>query len=347
MPGFESIIDQPQPVRLLQALLKKAAIPHALLFTGIDGVGKRTTALCFAMACRCLAEPMGDHTQGIAPRKETINRGWPCGQCRACRRIAAGNHPDVIQVQPKGAFIRIDEIRALCAQLALKPFEPGRRVVIISDAQAMNPEAGNALLKMLEEPPEQTILILTAQQPSDLLPTIVSRCQQIRFQPISKQGLVQLLMEKQGIAADKAEILAMLASGSYAKARKMAKGDWVAKRGWLIQAIGLDAPPGQGPKAMLPSLGYAEKLAKNRSELDDSLEILQTWLRDLAIYKVAPERIVNQDLRHQIESMAPGLDRKALLSSLGAVQTARQALGTNVNIRLTLEVMSLRLAGWL
>jgi len=187
--GFESIIGQDRPIRILTAFLHKGTIPHALLFTGIEGVGKERAAVALAMAFNCAENRSGSDAAGVDLRRSDhadANRPFtikPCGICKSCRKIDSDNHPDIIRLKPSGPFIKIDQIRALCQTLAMKPYEAGMRVVIISEAQAMNPAAGNALLKMLEEPPARTILILVAAHPSDLLPTIVSRCQHIRFNP--------------------------------------------------------------------------------------------------------------------------------------------------------------------
>ena len=187
MPGFESIIGQDRPIRILTTFLQNGTVPHALLFTGIEGVGKQSAAVTFAMACNCTGDfsenkfewrdnrTADDHS--TADPRHITN---PCGNCKPCRKIESKNHPDIIRIKPSGVFIKIDQIRALCQTLAMKPYEAGIRVVLISDAQAMNPAAGNALLKVLEEPPTGTILILVANHTADLLPTIVSRCRHIR-----------------------------------------------------------------------------------------------------------------------------------------------------------------------
>ena len=169
MPGFESIIDQERPIRILTALLYHGTLPHALLFTGIAGVGKKAAAIELARACNCVKRNSGG-TPKLKKNRE--NRGnctndlnlsiGPCGRCKSCRKIRAGNHPDIIQVKPAGPYIKIAQVRALCNTLAMKPYEAKTRVVIIYDAQTMNPAAGNALLKILEEPPQRTILILIA-----------------------------------------------------------------------------------------------------------------------------------------------------------------------------------------
>ena len=142
MPGFGSIIDQKQPIQILTTLIKKGTIPHALLFTGIEGVGKLAAAMTFAMACNC--------TTQLYNQKKSEDISGPCDQCRSCKKIRSGNHPDIIHIKPSGHYIKIAQIRSLCQTLAMKPYEARLRVVIISDSQAMNPQAGNALLKFCQ-----------------------------------------------------------------------------------------------------------------------------------------------------------------------------------------------------
>ncbi len=193
---------QPKAYKQLSTILQKGNIPHALLFSGIEGVGKQTAAMMFAMVCNCQQLPVDSDQSGPG---NWLMAADNC-TCKSCKKIESGNHPDIHMVEPSGSFIRIDQIRSLCHALAMKPYEARMRVVIISNAQAMNPEASNALLKALEEPPDRTILIITAIQLSDILPTIVSRCQHIRFSPIPQKKLEAFLIEKQGVGPDDATI---------------------------------------------------------------------------------------------------------------------------------------------
>ena len=330
--GFESIIDQHKPIRLLTAFLQKGTTPHALLFTGIEGVGKRMTALTFAMACNCMNAKQGTQHQDTASN--------PCLHCRSCRKIKSGSHPDIIFIKPSGPFIRINQIRSLCHTLGMKPYEARQRVVIISEAQAMNPEAGNALLKVLEEPPERTLLILTALQTSDLLPTIVSRCQLIRFNPISPKNIAGFLVGKKGLAPSDAMILATLANGSLSKAILMDQADWIKRRNWLIDEV--EALPS---RSVGPRLAFAERLAKNKDVLADSLEVIKLWLRDLVIYHYDPAKIINRDLVDKIQSASQRMRVESILSKLDAILSAQKNMSANSNLRLTLEVLTFRLAG--
>jgi len=180
---FESIIGQRRAIGLLTRMVEKDRVPHALLLTGIDGIGKQTAAKAMAMAMNCLT-PRG---------------ALACRECASCRKMLSGNHPDLIIVEPSGVFIKIDQIRTLQKRLMFAPIQGGRRSVIVNDAHTMNAEASNAMLKTLEEPPDNTHLVLTAQQTSDLLPTIVSRCQHVGFEPLSPESIAQRLFETEGV----------------------------------------------------------------------------------------------------------------------------------------------------
>jgi DNA polymerase-3 subunit delta' len=330
VPGFESIIEQDLPVRILTTFLKYGTIPHALLFTGIEGVGKESTALAFAMACNC----SGQDSDPGQPEPDI-----PCGHCKSCRKIETGNHPDIIRVTPSGPFIKISQIRSLCQTLALKPYEAKRRVVIITGAQGMNPAAGNAFLKMLEEPPLKTILILLATHTSDLLPTIVSRCQQIRFKPISREKLDSVLVDEHGIKPGEAMILATMAGGSISRALWMHRAQWVSRRNWLINEMEALT---SGPVNRL--LAFGEQLSKNKDSLQDSLEVMKSWLRDLVVSQMNAGRIINRDLIPEIQHVTQKMSVSALLDRIDTIQETQNAIHTGTNLRLAMEAMLLKLA---
>ena len=350
IPGFESILGQEQPIRLLNTLLRNETIPHALLFIGIEGVGKKTAAIAFAAARNCMAQESGHFSEGT---KTQINNGYSTqkqititgsnGCCKSCRKIQSGNHPDIILIEPSGPFIRIGQIRDLCRTLAMKPYEARLRVVIISDAQAMNPAASNALLKVLEEPPDRTILILTAMQTSDLLPTIVSRCQHIRFNPIPREDLEALLIEKHGANLDDAKIIAIMANGSFSKAismiNTMNRVNWIDRRLWLINEVeSLSSRP------IDSCMAFAEKLSKNKELLADSLEVIKSWFRDIIIWTYLPEKIINKDLSDKIQRAAKKITVSSLLSKIDYIHSTQKDIQANTNLRLALEVLIIRLA---
>ena len=345
MPGFESIVDQEKPVRLLSNIIQKGKIPHALLFTGIEGVGKKEAANIFAMACNCLAatltnQPFSDQSNVHAGEDRPPS---PCGACKSCRKIISGNHPDVISVQPEKAHIRIGQIRDLCNMLVMKPYEAKYRVVIISDAHTLNPEAGNAMLKVLEEPPDRTVLVLTAHHLHDLLPTIASRCQHIRFNPISHDILMDVLVTKEGVSAREADLLATLAKGSLMGALSLAASGWIEQRDWILQLIGKESF-GQSSMAHVTTLlAFSEKLAQEKDRLENALEILKIWFRDLMIYPLSPEMVVNKDFSHTLKRLSEETTTGDLLSAYDAIQSALEKINGNANPRLTLDVMMMKL----
>ena len=338
MLGFDQIHDQQRPLRLLAAFIRKDRLPHALIFSGVDGVGKKSTAMALAQICNCERLKAGGEIRDGARPVQAGAVPAACGSCRSCRWIESGNHPDVVRIDPIGTIIRIDQIRGLIDTLAKKPFGQGLRVAIIAGAHAMNPEAGNALLKMLEEPPAGTILILTAPQTTDLLPTIVSRCQHIRFRPLKASTLAGLLTQKEGIDAPAAAIVARMAGGSYTRAVAMYQDSWIARRQWIVGEISaLKA------QTTVQRMALAEQLAALKGSLPDALECILHFYRDLLVWHYDPGKIINHDLEVVIARAAAGLGAGTLIARIRATQDALKRLRGNANPRLTMETLLLQL----
>lgn len=319
---LESIIGQDRAIRFLTQMLQKRSIPHALLFTGIDGIGKRKTAVALGMSLNCLSPG------GVSA----------CGECLSCKKVISGSHPDIITVKPEGTFIKIDQIRTLSRELRFAPLEGNQRIVIINDAHAMNLEASNAILKILEEPPKNTILILTAGQTTDLLPTIVSRCQQIAFRPIPYDKVAEILVDLRGIDRETAKTLAVCTEGSLGKALSVDGGEWTIWRSSLLDRIS-----SLSMKSIQPVLALADALSRDKNRLPDALDMLMTWFRDALMYKVSPERIINKDLMDKVQHSSTGRSVDELLEKVEVVHSAQTAISRNSNPRLTLEVMMIRL----
>ena len=346
MSGFESLINQDRPIRILTTLLRNGTLPHALLFTGTSGVGKQAAADALAMACNCQgaipefhAEDRSDQDPANSSGAIRALRVIACGECKACRKIAAGNHPDIIRIKPTGAFIRINQIRALLQTLAMKPYEAITRVAILTEAQAMNAAASNALLKILEEPPQHSMLVLIADQKSDLLPTIVSRCQHVGFNPIPKEKIAAWLGNKHGLGLPAANIIAAMANGSLSKAEMMLKNNWLQHRKWVIdEMICLSLQP------IGRLLVLAEKLSKQEQRLAESLEIIKVWFRDLIVGQYDTAKIINRDVADKIEKASRQQNLTELLSKVDAVQKTQNRLAANTNLRMTMESLLIQLA---
>jgi DNA polymerase III subunit delta' len=345
VPGFETLIDQDRPIRILSTFLQKGIIPHALLFTGIEGVGKENAAVIFAKAVNCEAKGEASNPDNGAPRRgrgfETTVRSRaakPCDSCKSCRKIDSDNHPDVIRVKPSGPFIKIGQIRDLCQTLAMRPYEARIRVVIIAEAEAMNPAAGNALLKILEEPPAGTILILVAAQTSDLLPTIVSRCQLLRFNPISRKSLKAELVQRVGVEPAQATIIASMARGSFSRALALYRTNWIRRRNWLFAELNALSAENSGRL-----LALSEELARDKDALPEALEVMASWFHDMIIARYDPEKLINPDLADTVQQTSPKRNMAELLAKLEAIQSTRYALQAGTNLRLAMEAMLLKL----
>jgi DNA polymerase-3 subunit delta' len=319
---LESIIGQERAIRLLTRMLQNGRLAHALLFTGIDGIGRQTAAKALAMALNC-ANPVGVSA---------------CGVCGSCQKVISGNHPDVIIIRPSGAFIKIDQARALRKHLRFAPLEGGRRVIIVNDAQTMNAEASNAMLKILEEPPNDTHIILTASQTTDLLPTIVSRCQNIHFRPIPVAKIAEVLVAQSNLDEDAATALAILAKGSLGRVLSADAKKWMAWREELLGRVG------QVSRESIQELFvFAEALAHDKANLEDALDMMTAWFRDVLMCKFQPEKVLNEDFMESIQGASKEFSVDEILEKMAAVFAAQSAILKRANPRLALEVMMLRL----
>lgn len=199
---------QPIVFRQLQNSFEHGRLAHAYLFEGDQGTGKAELALWFAKHMFCL----------------NLQNEMPCEKCNNCLRITSKDHPDVVEIEPDGQSIKIDQIRALQSELAKSGFESAKKVVIIHQAEKMNSNSANSLLKFLEEPPANFMIILETQSLGKILPTIRSRCQTIHFQALSTERL-QSRLESEQIPAKTAKLLANL-TNSYGKAVEISKDEW-------------------------------------------------------------------------------------------------------------------------
>ena len=226
----------------------------------------------------------------------------------------------------------------------MKPYEAEYRTALIFGAHRMNPEAGNALLKMLEEPPDRTVLILTATATTDMLPTIVSRCRHIRFNPIPVPHLARELMDTREMDAGSAQALAVLSGGSLSKAEELSQSNWMGRRGWLLENFLELIPHGRRVQAPTRLFAMASMLHSDKNAAMDFLEMLKTVYRDLLIYKYRPECLLNPDAAGMIENAAQGLGEADISAAVKAVDTALDRIRWNANIRLSLEALFLTLA---
>jgi len=321
----DAIIDQEHVVDILNRLIFNNTVPHALLFSGIQGIGKRICAKLFAMSCNCF-------------NNIQLSSGDRFCECKSCKKIKHGVSPDVIEISASNSVIKIDAIRDILEILALKPFEARLRFVLIYEADNMTPQACNALLKILEEPPEQTCFILTAVNLSDLPATIISRCRHIRFAPLKDKSIACFLTDKYGVSENEADIISKIAEGSLDNAAMLKDKksfDYRARLIFELEKITLTP--------IFTSLFLAEFLFSDKKILKDSLKIIKSWIRDIMIFQLEPDRIINFDFKSGIETAATIYDKKSLYSIIIMIETIEKKLSSGINIRLAIENLFLKI----
>lgn len=314
--GFQEIKGQKRAIDILKAGFMRGRISHAYLFCGPQGVGKTMTALIFAQLLNC-------HN----PRE-----GEPCGVCSHCRRIREGNHPDLIKIQAEGKTIKIAQMRSLQEKAYFKCYEARVKVIMIEDAHLMGMEAANSLLKILEEPPEETIFILITAEAKNLPVTILSRCQMIAFMPLDREYIREILVES---GLDPSFALG-LSRGSVGKAREFIERlDGRQLLANMIQLFSEIKKCGYGPL-----LAWAEQLEKDRDLLEATLELLQAIFRDRLVWLSTGSR----DLLLGSISALEDIERpETCVKALEEISKSLSYLNQNANTRLVLEVLFIKL----
>lgn len=333
------ILGQTRPLALLKSYLLNDTIPHALLFLGPDGVGKKTAARYFAMALNCLNPPAADKHAQMQDCGHGDIHNFCCGECRPCRLLAEAKHPDFLHLAPDGAFIKVDQIRRLIEALSLKPVEAQTRMVLIENVQYMNPAAANALLKTLEEPFPATGFILTAPTTVEVMPTILSRCQRVNFQPLAA-NMLQTLLRDTAPGTQNWEHIAYLSGGSLSRTRELLNPETINRRKWLLNEMAL--LPKASPARLLSLAG---ELNKSKSFLDFDCNIILSWFRDAIALKISGTTIINRDFMAELQYNDNLYTLKALNERMALLQntTANLTGGNNTNPRLTLEHLLLAL----
>jgi DNA polymerase III subunit delta' len=332
--SFSQIIGQETAISFLKRMIAREKIPHAFLFTGIAGVGKKTAALAFCQALNCL---------------EPVN-GEGCGKCRTCRQLIGGNFPDFLSVEPDGQNIKIEQIRELNRAMGFKPVAGLYRVVLIDKAESMTIEAANSFLKTLEEPPPGNVIILKVKEPLDLLPTIVSRCQKIPFRPLPISVVKECLMKEPGIEEERASLIAGISDGSLGRAMQISGGGYLEERQRSINDIILLASM-RKTEAIDLAMAYAQEMKKkdydetSGIDLFERLGIWKSWYRDLIIMKInGPlSLLINTDFSKKLKALSKNFTIDNLLEGFTRLDRAQMDLTRNPNIGLMMEELFLNL----
>jgi DNA polymerase-3 subunit delta' len=323
---FAEILGQAEALRQLQRAVETQRLAHAYLFEGPPGVGKSMTARALARMLLC-------------PQKGA------CGGCDTCRRIAEHTHPLVrtYGLQKNSRNIGVDAIRDdLIPFFGFKSAPGEYRVAIVDPADALSMEAANMLLKTLEEPGQWSLLVLLVRTAEALLPTIRSRCQRIRFARIPERLIAERLREKMDIAPDHARVAAKLSGGSMGRAFELAGRDFSAWRSRALDAFaGLITgrqDPVEAARALLDmARESARGLQEQRIEVQQLLDLVLSYLRDLAIAEEKCESLLLNDDRQTLAAEAAVLDEQRVFEIFDRIFEARNDVENNVNMQLALQ----------
>jgi DNA polymerase-3 subunit delta' len=366
--SFDSIIGNERAIGLLTSSIEQGRVAHAYLFAGPAGVGKGLVAREFAKALNC-------------ERGET----HPCDACVTCRKIDHGTHPDVLWFRPAGAMriIRVEQVAEFLQAASFRPYEGRWKVFILVDADRLNVQSQNKVLKTLEEPAPDTAIILTSAAPEALLPTIRSRCQRIAFHPIAREAIERFLIEHRGAPAGRAAVAAALAQGSLAGAielldehadqrrqglynalaaggfehfadlQAMALGiekELVARRDTLKKQLAdenretLEALEAPGRKALTDQYN-AHAESEFRREVEAVLNLLVLWYRDVLLCREtdAAAPLINADYAEAIAARGAGCSTEEVLAAFDTIDEVRRAIALNVKVSNSLEALFLKL----
>src|SRR5437660_7006197 len=268
---FKNVIGHEQPKRFLQSALQSGRLPHALLFHGQDRIGKRLMAKVLAQAVNCEAAP------ALSPPDA-------CGACRSCHQIDIGSHPDVTLIEATSGKGETEQTRDIESRFIYRPLVGRRKIVILDNADLLRPEAANALLKTIEEPPPDSLIILVSSRPEALLPTIRSRCQEIRFAPLALDQVEAAVRRQRGLPQEDTRFLAVISGGRLGLALEADPETLRAERAEFLRLVSPESVESIGAL-----LATCEAIAKSE-QAETAFGWLATGSRDLVLVKVGGGR---------------------------------------------------------
>jgi DNA polymerase-3 subunit delta' len=318
---------------ILQEHIIQNRLRHAYLFTGPQGVGRRTLGLNFAQAINCPQPPVP---------------GESCGNCRTCQHIAKMQHPDlsIIQADKVGGVIKVEQIRELQHNLSLAPYEASYRLALLLRFEEAHTSAANALLKTLEEPPSRVILILTAESQECLPATIVSRCEVLNLRSLPLEEVIQGLQELLKIDEDQARLLAHISNRRPGYAINLSRQAHLMeqRQSWLEDHAAILSA------TRLERFAYAATLTKDRDrdQVRENLQMhIQVWLsywRDVLMCKIGPTvPFINLDHAEEIELLASQLELEQIHCTIRALERTQQLVSLNINLQLAVENLMLEI----
>src|SRR5687768_13974628 len=321
-----NLVGHEWAVDMLKKHVVNGTTRHAYLFAGPPGLGRRTLALRFAQALNC---------------QTPLEMGLPCGECRDCKQIEAMQHADliVVQAESEGGTLKVDQIREARRTLTFKPYQSNFRVAIFLRFQEANDNAANALLKTLEEAPSYAVLILTADNPEQLLPTIVSRCEVLRLRALRIEKVKQDL-ENRGMEKDQAILIAHISGGRPGYARRLMESNSLLEK----REERLNDLQSLIAASRVEKFAYADKLARDKDSMRQAILVWLSYWRDVMLRTAhAQTPLVNVDRNVEIEDLAQRLDLSRARRVVSGLEDVLEKMERNVNSRLLAEVLLLDL----
>jgi DNA polymerase-3 subunit delta' len=343
--ALRDVIGQDRAVNILLRTIQRGRIPSAYLFAGESGIGKKFAAINLAKALNCLktvtsyklqdtlsltlpprggGQGWGGDSELRTPNSELIIQLDACDECPSCRKIDVLSHPDFLLVSPKGGQIIIEKIRAIDEALSFKPFEGRKKVVIIDEADTMNPYAANAFLKTLEEPPGDSLIILISSNPGRLPDTIRSRCSMVNFTPLSDEACEKVIKKSPHALRLTPHDIDKIVRLSMGRPGLAISGDLVEERAWFIK--------------LLERMLNAEKDGwRSKEEMEGWFDLMLILLRDMAIIKITQDetRLINKDLKDYIERLSTVMGLKVIIENYQKLNALRGYFNFNLNRSLT------------
>ena len=315
---FDSFIGNRKIIERLRGKLRQGRFPHGLIFSGPEGVGKHTCALMIAKTLNCLKAPGADF----------------CGECTGCRKIDSGTHPDVmtISVEDEATQIKIAQVRQVLGMLDLQPLEGRNKVFIVDPADRLNAEAANALLKGLEEPPENSFFILVTVNVHELLLTVRSRSQVYNFTPLTLEDV-----RRHGISD---ELIVRWSQGSIGRARSLDVARIKSERELLLDFLETSLTAGE--EQFQDLLSVSADLGRAKQDFEDRMAILAVLIADALYLKEGlADKIVNVDIRDRLSKIAGGASADRLVRMGEFLRFIESSLKNHVNKQMLAEMLAL------
>ena len=324
MVGFKDVLGHKNIIEHLQSAISMGKVSHAYIFDGEKGSGKNFLADIFAATLQCEEK-----------------QGELCGECTSCKQAEGMNHPDIIRItHEKPNTISVDDIREqLCGDIMIKPYKGPYKIYIVDEAEKLNVQAQNALLKTIEEPPAYAVIILLTTNAESFLPTILSRCVTLHFKPVKASVVRKYLMEQVKIPDYQADICVAFAQGNIGKAKRLALSEEFGQMKehvvHLVKYI--------QEMEISELINSMHKISEFKADISDYLDLLMVWYRDVLLYKATwnPSSIVFSDEIMIVERMASKSSYEGIETILKALDKAKMRLNANVNFDLTMELLLL------